>query len=48
MKLSDTQHFLKKELKALATKRGDMAIPEQETFDDKKTKKVKVKSKTKK
>ena len=45
MDKTKASHFLKKELKALADKRGSSVIDEQSVFDDKEAKKVKVKAK---
>ena len=42
---TDTDNFLKKELKAIADEKGHSVIDEQSTFDDKSAKKVRVKSK---
>ena len=42
---SETDNFLKKELKALAKSKGALVIDEQSVFDDKEAKKVKVKDK---
>lgn len=42
---SETDNFLKKELKAYADAKGYSVIDEQSVFDDKEAKKVKVKEK---
>ena len=44
-KKNDIDNFLKKELKALADKKGYSVVAEQKDLDDKKAKKIKVKAK---